>query len=209
MTKCIVHVIQPVNTMTQTDSSAARKAMIDSQLRTSGVNEPFVIARMGTVARENFVPESAKAIAYMDRAVPLGDGKALAAPVVHGKMLAEARPELDDTVLVVENGAGYLAELVKPLVSKVDTKSVEDVASGKKGRKTYTLILVDGAIEQLPSSLAKRLEDNGRIVTGVVERGVTRLASGRMVSGKVVLQPLADIGIPVLHAFDKPKEWSF
>ncbi|RGP41905.1 Protein-L-isoaspartate(D-aspartate) O-methyltransferase [Altererythrobacter insulae] len=195
--------------MTQTDSSAARKAMIDSQLRTSGVNEPFVIARMGTVARENFVPESAKAIAYMDRAVPLGDGKALAAPVVHGKMLAEARPELDDTVLVVENGAGYLAELVKPLVSKVDTKSVEDVASGKKGRKTYTLILVDGAIEQLPSSLAKRLEDNGRIVTGVVERGVTRLASGRMVSGKVVLQPLADLGIPVLHAFDKPKEWSF
>ena len=195
--------------MTQTDSSAARKAMIDSQLRTSGVNEPFVIARMGTVAREDFVPESAKAIAYMDRAVPLGDGKALAAPLVHGKMLAEARPELDDTVLVVENGAGYLAELVKPLVSKVDTKSVEDVASGKKGRKTYTLILVDGAIEQLPSSLAKRLEDNGRIVTGVVERGVTRLASGRMVSGKVVLQPLADIGIPVLHAFDKPKEWSF
>ena len=195
--------------MTQTDSSAARKAMIDSQLRTSGVNEPFVIARMGTVAREDFVPESAKAIAYMDRAVPLGDGKALAAPLVHGKMLAEARPELDDTVLVVENGAGYLAELVKPLVSKVDTKSVEEVASGKKGRKTYTLILVDGAIEQLPNSLAKRLEENGRIVTGVVERGVTRLASGRMVSGKVVLQPLADIGIPVLHAFDKPKEWSF
>ena len=195
--------------MTQTDSSAARKAMIDSQLRTSGVNEPFVIARMGTVAREYFVPESAKAIAYMDRAVPLGDGKALAAPLVHGKMLAEARPELDDTVLVVENGAGYLAELVKPLVSKVDTKSVEEVAGGKKGRKTYTLILVDGAIEQLPNSLAKRLEENGRIVTGVVERGVTRLASGRMVSGKVVLQPLADIGIPVLHAFDKPKEWSF
>ena len=195
--------------MTQTDSSAARKAMIDSQLRTSGVNEPFVIARMGTVAREDFVPESAKAIAYMDRAVPLGDGKALAAPLVHGKMLAEARPELDDTVLVVENGAGYLAELVKPLVSKVDTKSVEEVAGGKKGRKTYTLILVDGAIEQLPNSLAKRLEENGRIVTGVVERGVTRLASGRMVSGKVVLQPLADIGIPVLHAFDKPKEWSF
>ena len=195
--------------MTQTDSSAARKAMIDSQLRTSGVNEPFVIARMGTVAREDFVPESAKAIAYMDRAVPLGDGKALAAPLVHGKMLAEARPELDDTVLVVENGAGYLAELVKPLVSKVDIKSVEEVASGKKGRKTYTLILVDGAIEQLPNSLAKRLEENGRIVTGVVERGVTRLASGRMVSGKVVLQPLADIGIPVLHAFDKPKEWSF
>jgi len=48
--------------MTKTDSSAARKAMIDSQLRTSGVNEPFVIARMGSVAREEFVPDGAKAI---------------------------------------------------------------------------------------------------------------------------------------------------
>ena len=195
--------------MTKIDSSAARKAMIDSQLRTSGVNEPFVIARMSAVAREDFVPENARSIAYMDRAIPLSDGKALAAPLVHGKLLAEARPSLDDSVLVVENGSGYLAELVKPLVAKLDTKSAEEIASGKKGRKTYTLILIDGAIEALPDALAKRLAENGRIVTGLIERGVTRIATGRNVSGNVVLQPVADIGIPVLHAFDKPKEWSF
>lgn len=195
--------------MTKIDSSAARKAMIDSQLRTSGVNEPFVIARMSAVAREDFVPENARSIAYMDRAIPLSDGKALAAPLVHGKLLAEARPSLDDSVLVVENGSGYLAELVKPLVAKLDTKSAEEIAGGKKGRKTYTLILIDGAIEALPDALAKRLAENGRIVTGLVERGVTRIATGRNVSGNVVLQPVADIGIPVLHAFDKPKEWSF
>lgn len=195
--------------MTMIDSSAARKAMIDSQLRTSGVNEPFVIARMSAVAREDFVPQNARSIAYMDRAIPLGDGKALAAPLVHGKLLAEARPSLDDSVLVIENGSGYLAELVKPLVSKLDTKSAEEIAGGKKGRKTYTLILIDGAIEALPDVLAKRLAENGRIVTGLVERGVTRIATGRNVSGNVVLQPVADIGIPVLHAFDKPKEWSF
>jgi protein-L-isoaspartate(D-aspartate) O-methyltransferase len=195
--------------MTKIDPFAARKAMIDSQLRTSGVNEPFVIARMSAVAREDFVPENAKSIAYMDRAIPLGDGKALAAPLVHGKLLAEARPSLDDSALVVENGSGYLAELVKPLVAKLDTKSAEEIASGKKGRKTYTLILIDGAIEALPDALAKRLAENGRIVTGLIERGVTRIATGHNVSGNVVLQPVADIGIPVLHAFDKPKEWSF
>lgn len=183
--------------------------MIDSQLRTSGVNEPFVIARMGSVAREDFVPAGAKSIAYMDRAIALGDGAFLAAPIVHGKMLAEARPGLDDKVLVVTSGSAYLAELVKPLVGKLDTKSVKEIVDGKKGRKTYSLILIDGAIEELPDTLAKRLEDNGRIITGVVERGVTRLATGRKVAGNVVLQPLADIGIPVLHAFDKPKEWSF
>ena len=110
---------------------------------------------------------------------------------------------------MVTSGSAFLAELVKPLVGKLDTKSVKEIVDGKKGRKTYSLILIDGAIEELPDTLAKRLKDNGRIVTGVVERGVTRLATGRKVAGNVVLQPLADIGIPVLHAFDKPKEWSF
>lgn len=190
------------------DMTAARKAMIDSQLRTSGVNERFVLTRMNDVAREDFVPKAAQPVAYMDRAVPLGDGGFLPSPLFHGKMLSEAAPKADDTVLVVENGSSYLAELVKPLVAKLDTVSAADAAT-KSSRKTYSLILVDGAIQHLPPALAKRLEENGRIVTGYETRGVSRLASGRKVAGKVVLQPTADIGIPRLTAFDQPEGWSF
>jgi protein-L-isoaspartate(D-aspartate) O-methyltransferase len=195
--------------MTEIELPAARKAMIDSQLRTSGVNEPFVLARMAAVAREDFVPATARPIAYIDRAVPLGGGAFLAAPLVHGRMLAEARPALVDTALVVENGSGYLAELLRPLVGKLDTISAEEAAQAKRGRKSYSVILVDGAVEQLPDGLVARLEEGGRIVTGLVERGVTRIAMGRKVAGTVTLQALADIGIPVLRAFDRPKEWSF
>lgn len=192
-----------------TDMSAARKAMIDSQLRTSGVNEPFVLARMGSVERENFVPQDARSIAYMDRAIQLGGGQYLAPPLVHGMMLAEARPSKDDSVLVVESGSGYLAELVKPLVDRIDTKPAEEIAGSKSARKTYSLIFVDGAVEALSAGLEKRLEEGGRIVTGLAERGVTRLAIGRKVAGQISLLSVADIGIPVLHEFDRPKEWSF
>ncbi|WP_234989973.1 protein-L-isoaspartate O-methyltransferase family protein [Altererythrobacter xiamenensis] len=195
--------------MTQFDMTSARKAMIDSQLRTSGVNDEFVLARMNAVAREEFVPESAKAVAYMDRAIPLGEGRYLSSPLVHGKMLAEAAPKSDDRVLVVENGSSYLAELIRPLVAEVDTIAADKAAGKGSPRKTYSLILVDGAIEEVPAGLAKRLDENGRIVTGVVARGVTRLATGRKVAGSVALQPQAEIGIPVLHQFDKPKGWSF
>lgn len=195
--------------MTQFEMSAPRKAMIDSQLRTSGVNEDFVLARMGAVPREEFVPESARDVAYIDRAIPLGDGNFLAAPLVHGKMLAEAAPKTDDSVLVVESGSAYLTELVRPLVASVETTTAEQAAAKSSKRKSFSLILVDGAIEDLPDSLVKRLDENGRIVTGTVTRGVTRLASGRKVAGQVVLQPLGEIGIPVLHAFAKKKEWSF
>ena len=43
-------------------ADTARKAMIDSQLRTSGVNAEFVLRRMAEVAREDFVPASARSI---------------------------------------------------------------------------------------------------------------------------------------------------
>lgn len=191
------------------DMAAARKAMINSQLRTSGVNEPFVLARMGAIPREDFVPQEARAIAYMDRAVPLGDGRYLPAPVVHGMMLQEAAPSASDRVLVVEGGSSYLAELVRPLVESLDVIDAEEAAGKTAKRKTYSLILVDGAIEELSDGLAKRLEENGRIVSGVVLRGVTRLATGTKVGGNVALQPVSEIGIPVLHAFDRKKEWSF
>ncbi|MEL6877812.1 MAG: protein-L-isoaspartate O-methyltransferase, partial [Pseudomonadota bacterium] len=70
-------------------------------------------------------------------------------------------------------------------------------------------IVVDGAIEHLPGKLAKRLEENGRIVTGLVDQGITRLAIGRKVAGSAPLQSIADIGIPVLPEFEQAKSWSF
>lgn len=195
--------------MSENEMNAARKAMIDSQLRTSGVNEDFVLARMAAVPREDFVPAEAKPIAYMDRAIALGEGHFLAAPLFHGKMLAQAQPAAEDRVLVVEGGSSYLAELVRPLVSACDTVSADDAAGGTGKRKTYSLILIDGAVEAFPEALEKLLEEGGRVVCGLVARGVTRLASGRMIAGTLALRPLADIGIPVLHQFDKPRQWSF
>ncbi len=59
-----------------------RSAMIDSQLRTSDVTDPAIVAAMGVVAREDHVPPALASVAYMDRAIPLGEGRALNAPLV-------------------------------------------------------------------------------------------------------------------------------
>lgn len=189
-------------------SEAARRAMIDSQLRTSGVNEPWVLAAMAGVPREDFVPEAYRAAAYIDRAVPLGNGRYLAAPLVHGRMLAEAAPTSADTALLVGDAEGYLATLLAPLVGRLDCIDPADAARKAK-RGPYSLIIVDGAVEVLPDAIAGWLAEEGRLVTGLVERGVTRLAVGRKAAGHLALLPLAEIGIPVLPEFAAPKRWSF
>lgn len=199
-----------MSTMTDTlaDSKTARRAMIDSQLRTSGVNEEYVLARMLAVPREDFLPAEKAAQAYIDRAVMLGEGGHLASPLFYGKLLLEAAPTPEARVLVVSGGTGYLAALIAPLASSV-TEVTAAEAAARQGAGEYDLIVIDGAIEQLPEGLAAALADGGRIVTGLVLRQVTRLASGRRIAGQVSLQPLEDLGIPVLAAFAAPKRWTF
>ena len=190
-----------------TDFAAARRAMIVSQLRTSGVNEPWVLEAMAGVPRENFVPAELRDAAYIDRAVPLGDGKFLGAPLVQGKMLQEAAPAKTDKALIVGDGEGYLATLLRPLVGSLN--AVAPAAAGEAASGEYDLIVIDGAIEVLPDALSARLAEGGRVVTGVTERGVTRLAAGTKAGGVTSLLPLAELGIPVLPEFAAPKRWSF
>lgn len=188
--------------------STARHAMIVSQLRTSGVNEPWVLSVMARIPREDFVPEAVRDAAYIDRAIPLGNGRMLAAPLVHGRMLAEAAPKPEDKALLVGDGQGYLAALLRPLTGSFDAVDPAAVA-GLTGAGGYTLIVVDGAVEVLPDALCAQLAEGGRIVTGLVERGVSRLAVGCKTAGAVSLLPLAELGIPALPEFAAPRRWSF
>lgn len=200
---------KPAPTTRTAAFAIARKAMIDSQLRTSGVNEPFVLERMNAVLREDFVPETARSSAYIDRSVPLANGRRLAAPVFYGMMLAEAQPRPDDTVLVVDSGSGYLPELLRPLVASVEVISPEDALVKSRKRASFSLMMIDGAVEELPDSLTSRLGDGGRVLTGLVTQGVTRLAAGRKTTGGIALLPLAEMGVPRLAEFDKTTGWSF
>jgi protein-L-isoaspartate(D-aspartate) O-methyltransferase len=205
--------------------AAARKNMIDSQLRTSGVNDRVVLARMMSVPREDHVPAVARSLAHTDRAVPLGsdqDGVArfMAPPIFYGMLLQEAQPRADDRVLVVDAGSGYLPELVRPLVASVEVITPVQAIAGQGAAGPFSLLLIDGAVEHVPAAIAALLEPDGRAATGLAGDGVTHLAVGRRISGmhqsgsqagdaEVALLPLAEIGIPVLTEFAKPKVWSF
>ena len=87
---------------TTPDTHIARRAMIDSQLRTSGVNEEYVLARMLAVPREDFLPAEKASVAYIDRAVILGDEGHMAAPLfsdqfgrtIHAVRAPEREPEM-------------------------------------------------------------------------------------------------------------------
>ena len=190
------------------DFAAARRHMIESQLRTSGVNDRVVLDRMAAVPREDYVPESARAGAYVDRTIPLGPDAFLAPPLTQGQILTHAKPRSDERALLVGPATGYLAALLAPMVQELREATPDSVLAGEVDG-VFDLVVVDGAAEDLPSSLIETLSPSGRILAGVIRKGVTRLELGRRSGDDVSLIALHEIQLPRLHAFDKPQRWTF
>lgn len=210
-------------------SETARAAMVVSQLRTSGVSDARVVAAMAQVEREKFLPESQRALAYRDRPLPLDNGRAQNPPLATGLLLTEARLKPSDTVLIVGVAGGYAAAVAAKLAAKVvavesdpalaaaartaldgQAELVEaPLAQGHAAGAPYDVLIIDGAVEELPAALAEQVTPGGRIVAGLVDRGVTRLASGVRTESGFGLTPFADIEAAVLPGFEKPRGFKF
>ena len=208
------------------DYAAARASMVDTQLRPEGVNYPPVVEAMARVKREDFVAEEARPIAYVDRTVPMGDGRYLSGPVVTGKLLTALAPLAGERALVVGCGTGYSAAILKVLdlqvlglesSSKLAARARElgiDVVEGPleegwKSKAPYNLVLIDGAVEFIPETIIAQLTDHGRLGTALIDRGICRLAVGRRAGDGFGLQMMADSGAAALPGFAKPRTFTF
>jgi protein-L-isoaspartate(D-aspartate) O-methyltransferase len=208
------------------DFAAARQAMVDSQLRPQGVNDPSVIAAMSLVPRERFVPDEQKPLAYVDRSVPLGEDRALPAPAVLGLLLTALAPVRGERALVVGAGTGYAAAVLKEMgidVDAVDSSAAlagvarqngleifeGALADGLKKGAPYDIILIDGAVEVIPETLVEQLRDGGRLGAAIIDQGITRLITGRKAGGGFGYLTIADAATPALPGFERPPAFVF
>ncbi|MCW5647763.1 MAG: protein-L-isoaspartate O-methyltransferase [Sphingopyxis sp.] len=207
-----------------------RSAMIDSQLRTSDVVDPAVIDAMGLVAREAHVPPALASVAYMDRSIALGGGRALNPPLVIGRMLvaADIRPGM--RLLLIGSSTGYTAALVAHMGAEVYAVEEDDelmamaraaagdaniqwiagpLAAGAPDAAPFDRIIIDGAIDLLPGALADQLAEGGRLVAAQRDGAVTRLVQGVKAGGVVPLRSFADMDAAPLPGFAAPTGFRF
>ncbi|KQX19714.1 protein-L-isoaspartate O-methyltransferase [Sphingomonas sp. Root50] len=205
-----------------------RQAMVVSQLRTTGVSDPRVVAAMGAIARERFVGPEMAAVAYADLPLRIAPGRSLNPPMVTGRLLTQAQVVPGDNVLVVGAATGYtVALLLKLGASVVAVEEDADLlsagktavpgatwvkgppASGSTKGAPYSLILIDGAVERIPQALIDQLADGGRLVGALIDNGVSRLVSGVRAGSGFGVAAFADADSAVLPGFGVPAAFSF
>lgn len=208
-----------------------REAMVASQLRTNAVSDTRVVAAMARVPREDFMPETQRRLAYRDTAVPIAHGRAANLPMATGKLLTRAEIRASDRVLLIGAAGGYTAALLAELAASVvavesdpalvaiarpalsayaNVELVEgDLTAGHASQAPYDLLVIDGAVEHVPDALIDQVKIGGRVVAGIADRGVTRLATGVRTAGGFGLTTFADIDCVPLPGFARPTAFTF
>jgi len=218
-----------------TDFALARRNMVEGQLRPNRVTNTQLLTEIGNLPRERFLPEGLRSVAYSDEDVPLGKGRFLMEPMVLARLIQTLQPRPEDRALVVASGRGYgaavLARLVKAVVA-VESDSglaaaaqqtarelgitgvqqtVGQMEAGAAGSGPYDVILIEGAVQQVPAAILGQLADGGRLATilagpaGALGTAQLFVKEGGVASGR----PLFDAGTPTLPGFAPPPRFTF
>lgn len=176
-------------------------------LRQQGIHDEAVLAAIGRVRREAFVPPELIDEAYENVALPIGQGQTISQPYVVALMSEALQVHETSRVLEVGSGSGYqaaiLAELALAVVSVervpallasaerslagLGYQNVElHLASGALGwaqGAPYDRIIVTAAGPQVPDTLLAQLGVGGRLVMPVGSRSEQDLLLVRRTAG--------------------------
>ena len=208
------------------DFTAARTAMVDSQVRPSDVTQYPIIDAMLETERERYVPLSQQDVAYVGEHLSFGEDRVLLDPRVFAKMLSEVQITPADLVLDVGCGYGYSAAVLSRLsaavvavesdetalreaaqsleASGIDTVVLHPgpLAEGAAEHGPYDVILVEGAIAQFPQALTDQLREGGRAIAIFQEGALGQVRFGRKVGGDMVWNTMFDATAPILPGFE-------
>jgi protein-L-isoaspartate(D-aspartate) O-methyltransferase len=217
--------------------STARQKMVDGQVRPSDVTDSRIIDAMLAVPRDAFVPESQRALAYLDLDLDVSEGGSgkcfLIKPAVIAKMLQAAEIKDTDNVLVAGCATGYSAALAAKLAGQVTAAEADppqaakaaDVlaklglgnvkvliaaaAEGDPANAPYDVIVLDGATEIVPEGLYRQLKEGGRLVGVFAMTQPPRAMIVTRSHGDFGNRALFDAAVPVLPGLERRPAFVF
>jgi protein-L-isoaspartate(D-aspartate) O-methyltransferase len=216
------------------DYAAARLNMVESQVRPNRVTDTRIVMAMLELPRENFVPKPLRGVAYVDEDVHIGEGRYLMEPMVLARLVQTAAITRDDVVLEIGTGTGYGAAVLARMASTVvalesdaalaqragktlgdlgiDNVAVVEgaLARGYPRQAPYNVIMMGGAVEQIPSAITDQLAEGGRLLAVVVPPGQAgRAVLATRIAGTVSTRAIFDASSPILPGFTAEQGFVF
>lgn len=214
------------------DFAAARHNMVECQIRANRVSDPGIVAAMEELPRELFLPKPLRGIAYIDEDIAIGNGRYLMEPMVLARLLQAAEAGPNDVALDIGCGNGYGAALLARLASTVvavesdaalarqateilgklgiDTVSVCEgpLDAGWPDQAPYDVIVIEGAVAEVPDAICRQLGEGGRLVT-VIAGAVGNATLITRHHGVLGRRTIFDASTPVLPGLERRPAFEF
>jgi len=214
-------------------TEAARSMMVDSQVRPNKVTDPRIIAAMRAVPREAFLPASLASRAYADDDTRLGQGRVMVSPMVTARLLQAAGLRRGERVLLVAAGTGYTAALLSACDMDVTALEQDEallaiagpalaawapsvklvrgpLLAGWAEAAPYDLVMIEGAVAELPPAIAAQVNPLGRLVMVRCAQGeVGRAVIGRKAGAAMSFAAEFDCAVQPLPAMAKAPAFVF
>lgn len=216
----------------------ARFNMIEQQIRPWNVLDPQVLELLNTVKREDFVLPAYRALAFADLALPLrandSAGPCMLPPRVQARLLQDVAPRKHESVLQIGAGSGYLTALLAHCAKRVIALEIEpdlatvartnlrqagihnadvrqaDGASYSAPEAPFDVILLCGAVVQLPEQLMSQLKPGGRLMAIVGQEPIMHATLvTRGAGGSLEQKQPWDTVAPMLRHFASAPAFSF
>jgi len=194
-----------------------REWMLRRDLMGRDITDADVLAVMGEIRREEFVPQAYQSQAYADGPLPIGDGQTISQPYIVALMTQELKVNRDCEVLEIGTGSGYQTAILSKLVKKVYTierfaqlsesaqkvlgttgiRNVEfyigDGSCGWPEEREFDRIMITAAVPRIPEPLVKQLKEGGLIVVPVGPAGVQELVVCEKKEGGITERLICDV----------------
>lgn len=219
------------------DFAAARRTMVDCQVRTFDVTDRAILAALEYLPRERFVPDDRQLLAFSDQhLVVSGDrehGRFLLAPLIFARLIQALELREGARVLDVGAATGYGSAVLARVGAQVTALESDGAAAARagelaeefgEGRITvvtgplaegwsagapYDAIVVNGAFETPPEKLLAQLADGGALVGIISDRGAPKAVLIQRVGDSFSTRTLFDAPAPVLADFRAPADFVF
>lgn len=215
------------------DYAAQRFNMVASQVLASGVTDERILAAMGKVERERFVPTAKRSIAYAEVALEVVSRRYILDPRNFALLMSAAEIGRGDRVLDVGCTTGYStavlaqlgdrvigleqdADLVRIAAEILHALSIGNavivqggLAEGFRSEAPYDVIFVNGAIETEPRALLSQLAEGGRLVAAVGSETQAKATLFQNERGRIGHRVVFDAPIPALVGFRQPVGFVF
>lgn len=220
------------------DYSAARRFMVDGQIRTNKVTDERLIEALADLPREKFARGAQQARAYVDDDLPLGNGRHMMEPMVLARLMQSLQLLDGDKVLVVGANTGYsaalaarmggivtalesdagLAETAKSVLGSLSLSAnlvTGALRDGHSASGPFKAIIIEGAVEEIPAQLIQQLREGGKLVTVLrgeqdgVGRAVMLTRVGSAADGTATKRVLFDANTPLLPGFERARTFAF